>query len=590
MTEEFVYLEASGIPFAAILHRPDGPASEIAVLLLAPFGWEDIASYRPRRAWAEDLCAHGHPALRLDLPGTGESGGGPADPATWATWNAAVTVAAAWLRSEARAANVTALGIGLGGLLAYEAAVRGEVDDLVLWATPGRGRSLVREAVAFSAHETARIVEAGAPEPPPLPDGWLAPGGFLVSPETAAELRSVDLADGQLPGSVRVLLLDRDGVRPDAHLVDSIVGAGAELTVGSGGGYAAMLTDPDQARAPRDVFERTRVWLAQARPRQRAAVPAGGDAATVEAVVGPVRERAFLVAQPGGRLVGTLAEPIDGPTAPLTAVFLNAGAIRRVGPHRLWVDTARRWGARGVPSLRLDLEGIGDSDGDGELFADVAHFHGEQFFAQARAALDALQASGLGDRFILVGLCSGAYWAFHAALADDRVETAVMINPRVIYWDEQLEIARELRRTRLLVKPVTWKRVLRGDVSRERWATMARWLAGSPRRCARRVRRRDDQPFSVADRIAAAFDRVRERGLRARFVFCDGEPLHDELTRDGLLAQPERWPTVTVTRLPGRDHTLRPLWMHEHVVAALDGALAAELALAHAAVELSESP
>ena len=195
--------------------------------------------------------------------------------------------------------------------------------------------------------------------------------------------------------------------------------------------------------------------------------------------------------------------------------------------------------ALGVTSLRLDVEGIGDSDGDGELFGDVGYFHGAQFFEQTRTALDRLEEAGLGDRFVLVGLCSGAYWAFHAALADDRVAAALMINPRVIYWDEHLEIARELRRTRLLVKPVIWKRVLRGDVSFERWAAMARWFAAAPLRFVRRLRRARREPFSVAGRIAAAFDRVRERDLHARFLFCDGEPLFDELTRDGLLAQQE---------------------------------------------------
>jgi len=298
-----------------------------------------------------------------------------------------------------------------------------------------------------------------------------------------------------------------------------------------------------------------------------------------------VRERPFVIERPQGRLVGTLAVPSDGPSAPLTAVFLNAGAIRRVGPHRMWVDAARRWGLAGVTSLRLDLEGIGDSDGDGELFGDVAHFHGEQFFDQTRAALDALEAAGLGTRFILVGLCSGAYWAFHTALADDRVAAALMINPRVLYWDDNLEIARELRRTRLLVRPVTWKRVLRGDVSLARWATMARWLAGAPLRFARARREREQQPASVEDSIVAAFDRLADRDLRARFLFCDGEPLFDELTRAGLLDQHDRWPSISVRKLPGRDHTLRPLWMHEHVVAAMDEALDAELSLAGAAVE-----
>jgi hypothetical protein len=45
------------------------------------------------------------------------------------------------------------------------------------------------------------------------------------------------------------------------------------------------------------------------------------------------------------------------------------------------------------------------------------------------------------------------------------------------------------------------------------------------------------------------------------------------MTRDGLLSEHARWPNVAVSFLPGRDHTLRPLWMHRHVDAALDAAL-----------------
>jgi hypothetical protein len=388
-----------------------------------------------------------------------------------------------------------------------------------------------------------------------------------------------------------VLVLDRDGLKPDAGLIASIVDAGAELTVASGAGYSAMLTDPDQSQAPRAVFERTRAWLAAAdarSPAARSTRVAGArplDEEEEEVTVEGVRERPFVIERPQGRLVGTLSAPSDRTSAPLTAVFLNAGAIRRVGPHRMWVDAARRWGRQGVTSLRLDLEGIGDSDGDGELFGDVGYFHGAQFFEQTRVALDALEEAGLGNRFLLVGLCSGAYWAFHAALADDRVAAALMINPRVLYWDENLEIARELRRTRLLVRPVIWKRVLRGDVSLARWATMAGWVARTPLRLARARRTREEETVSVEAQIAAAFDRLRDRDLRSRFVFCDGEPLFDELTRAGLLAQEGRWPTVTLSKLPGRDHTLRPLWMHEHVVAAMDAALDAELSLAGAAVQ-----
>ena len=42
-------------------------------------------------------------------------------------------------------------------------------------------------------------------------------------------------------------------------------------------------------------------------------------------------------------------------------VIFNAGAVHRVGPNRMTVTLARRLAAMGLPSLRFDLEGLGDS-------------------------------------------------------------------------------------------------------------------------------------------------------------------------------------------------------------------------------------
>ncbi len=580
MSERFLYLGADDISFLAAYHAPIGDASRKAVLLVPPFGWEEISSFRPRRAWAEDLAAHGHAVLRFDLPGTGDSAGPSDDRELWGTWNSAVTTAADWLRGEADAQHLVAVGIGLGGLLAYEAALRRDVDDLVLWATPGRGRGLVRALSAFSVHETARIVEAGAPEPPPLPEGLLAPGGFVLSAETVAALRSVDLAGRPLSADSRVLLLGSDGVQPDPALVESLAAAGADVTASAGQGYASMLAAPDQARRPREVFEQVRGWLDEAPPPPGGAQspreqPDGSD----ELLAGGIRERPFIVQLESGRLVGILTEPVEGASAPLAAVFLNAGAIRRIGPHRMWVDAARRWALEGVASLRLDVEAIGDSDGDGERFRDVARFYDHRFDDQARAVLDALEARGIGSRFVLVGLCSGASLAFRTAVVDDRVAASLMLNPGVLFWDERVEIARELRRTRMLSKAVTWKRVLRGDVSSQRWVAVGRWLGRSPVRLVGALGRRSSTALPpVEERIAAAFDSLEVRGIRSRFLFCDGEPLLYELERAGLLSSHERWANVSLRRLPGRDHQLRPLWMHEHVVSAMDEALADELA------------
>jgi hypothetical protein len=334
-----------------------------------------------------------------------------------------------------------------------------------------------------------------------------------------------------------------------------------------------MLAEPDKSRSPEEVFATVQSWLEQlpATPG-RAGSPERPGTPSAELQFDTFTERPFTASAAAGRLVGISAVP-QGDPAPLTAVFLNAGAVRRIGPHRLWVDTARRWAVRGIPSLRLDLGGIGDSDGDSESLANVAEFYEPRYTDQVRAALDQLEQERLGERFVVVGLCSGSSWAFHAALADRRVEAAFMINPRILYWDEALDAARDLRRTRLLVKPVIWKRILRGDVSPGRVAAFLGWSAKAPLRAVTRRRTDRSQQSPTVELVAQAFDRLKADGAELRFFFCDGEPLRDEMTRDGLLSQHARWPNVAVSFLPGRDHTLRPLWMQQYVDAALDAAL-----------------
>jgi len=60
-------------------------------------------------------------------------------------------------------------------------------------------------------------------------------------------------------------------------------------------------------------------------------------------------------------------------------------------------------------------------------------------------------------------------------------------------------------------------------------------------------------------------------------LFAELEPQLHELDRDGYLSRLKRWPNVTIERLPGRDHTLRPRPMQDAAHAALDRMLSALL-------------
>ena len=579
MSDHVFYLDAGGEACHAVYRPAAGSRDRSAIVLIPLFGWEDLASYRSLRAWAGYLSERGHPVLRFDLPGTGTARTARLTAGAGRRWCTAASVAAQWIRAASTAPTVTVIGIGLGGLLAHEVGANGDAEQIVLWSSAVKGPTLLRAIRAFSTLETARMIETGAPAPPPLPQGALAPGGFLLAPETVEAISRVDLSSRRFPTGARALVLDRDGVELDSSLPVALRDSGVDVTTARSVGFATMLVDPDQARAPTAVFDRVQAWLDEGLEGDGVRRSPTHVPGTTELRSESVIEHPLVISRPFGRLTGVLAGPIDGRTAPLTMVFLNAGAIRRIGPHRMWVDAARRWAARGMPSLRLDLQGIGDADGNGQVLADVARFHDRRFTDDVRAVLDDLESRGVGKRFLLLGLCSGGFWAFQTALEDDRVASAVMLNPRVLYWSEEIEIARDLRRTRLLRHPRTWKRLARGDVPRGRWLAFAAWLVTGP---VRRLRRSAtfEERLPVEARIADAFDHLRAQDRRARFVFCDGEPLRDELTRADLLSQQARWPNVIAAFIPGRDHTLRPIWMHAHADAALDDAIEQELAIA----------
>jgi len=583
-----VYLRGPSLePVFCVLHPPtvQGPPRR-AVLICPPFGWEETCSYRARRDWAEHLAAAGHPALRIDLPGSGDSAGSARDPGRAAAWTQAIVAASGWLADNAEGAGVAAIGIGLGGLLLCQAAAEGApIDEAVLWAVPARGRTLVRELSTFARMEASKWAAAeGEPESTAIDEGAISAGGFLLSGQSTRDLQEIDLTKLEIPAGRmrRVLLLERDGIAPDQRLRAHLEGRDAHVSVLPAQGYGVMMMPPHEADSPAAVFAQTCAWLAQNSPSDHAApadnrpggAPKPGEqieaVERIEVSFGGVliRETPITIEQPFGRLFGVLVEPCEGPRAALAALLLNAGAHRRIGQGRMWVTAARRWAARGVPTLRLDLEGIGDAEGDGSRFNRNARaLYTSELVDQTLAAVDAMDARELGPCYMLAGLCSGAYWAFHAALRDERVSAALMLNPQTLFWDASLSTARVLRRG-------SRKKLLRGEVPLGRVLKLAVRI---PIVLLRRAHTRLLARARGGSELDRALDRLRDAGKQVRFMFSGPEPLREELEREGRDQNGERWPNVGFDFIPGDDHILRAPQSQRLTHDALDRALEREL-------------
>jgi dienelactone hydrolase len=549
-----IYFETGLDPVFGLLSLPAvGARLRTAVVICPPWGWDDVSSYRSRRRWATTLAEAGHPTLRFGLPGADNSGGGPSDPARVDAWVAAVSTAAAKLRETYEPNQVAAVGVGLGGLLAQEAIARGaEIDEIVLWGSPPSGRAFSRQALAFSNMQEWSAEEAE------LPEGWIEAGGFLLSAETIAALRGISPWPPPESPLRRALLLERDGTAVEAKVRDGLTAAGVEVSTGAGRGWGLMVSHPERSSLPLEVVGAVETWLRRGEEEEAS----GGDRLAGEPkapawargeldllVEGrPIKESPLLVEQGFGQSFGVLTVPSKGAGTDLCAVFLNAGAVRHVGPNRMWVETGRRWAAAGIPSLRVDLEAIGEADGDESRLLEVSEFYTERYEHQVGRVLDALQSRGVGNRFLLVGLCAGAYWSFRAALSDDRVEAAVLLNAGALRWHPEILGEREARKISQIRHWRRWKKLLRGDIGRERLGSFLRSLL---RRLSRRAGGRRD--------FDADLDRLRERGTRLSMAFSGSESLAAELESEAIPSRLERWPNVTIQALPGEDHTLRPL-------------------------------
>lgn len=581
-----VWLALEPDPVLCHLHTPPpGRATSAGVVIVPPFGWDEMCSYRGRRAWASELAAAGYPTLRFDLPSTGDSGGSPRDPGRVAAWTHAVAQTAAWLREQTGVTRVTAIGIGLGGMLSVSAvAADAAIDDLVLWDVPARGRNLVRALRAQSAMIAGRH-PADIKAAPALEEGAFEATGFLISAETRRALDELDLTALTLPAQThrRALLLTRDAIAVDRRLREYLERSGVEVTLAEGQGYAALMSPPQESLIPDEVIGATLNWLAlepgigpsdpgsagtSAELEHDAILLAAGDA--------PVRERPLVLRTSRGELAAILSEPAGIPAAPICAVLLNAGALRRTGPSRTWVELARGWAARGVPTVRADLEGIGDSDGAEHMYPCDADLYGHQLLDQTAELLDGLERRGLPNRFVLAGLCSGAYWSLHTALRDRRVVAVSLVNVFPMTWSDELDDETRTRRVIASLRGRAWRRLVRGDVNRQELRVALRNLA--PRRLLATGRGvAEAEHLASVDRV---LDALREQRTQTLLLTGREQPLAVQFERDGHFERLAEWPNLAYEEIPSGDHQFRAVWVQQSVKASLDRGLERALAAA----------
>ena len=170
-------------------------------------------------------------------------------------------------------------------------------------------------------------------------------------------------------------------------------------------------------------------------------------------------------------LMGIITDP---PKAPRdenfpAVIFLNAGIVHRVGPHRMFVKMARSLANLGFVALRFDHSGIGDSKARNDRLS-----FEQSSVSETREAMDCLSTIRGRKRFVLVGLCSGTPTSFRTACLDPRVvglillngvlESPDKINQEVISYVLNHKIARSYWQGKLF-HPPSWLKVISGKAN-----------------------------------------------------------------------------------------------------------------------------
>jgi alpha-beta hydrolase superfamily lysophospholipase len=567
--------------FGWVHHPPERVvAKSVGLLICKPFGYEAICAHRSLRHFADAAAGAGVSTLRFDYDGTGDSAGSDTDPDRWRSWVQSVHRAAEELKRHARVDRLCLLGIRLGATLAACAAVeRDDIIGLAAVAPVTKGAAWLREV-----HALEQAMGFAGPPPGPEPPSSRESVGFVITDDTAAVIRALDLLTLARPPARDVLIVDRAELPSAARWAERLTETGAHSEYRQMRGYREMMLDPHEAAVPVEIIGSFVEWLRERTtnipPRQVSPPPRQSKAGPVLVAPGVVETIGYL--DDTNDVVGVVTAPADRSRSARGIMLLNSGAIVHIGPSRLYVDLARRWASQGFVVLRFDQPGLGDS----------LPFSGEQenvVYAPSAVAGVALANDFLRRDFgahevQAVGLCSGAYHALKAAVAQVPLRGVALVNPLVFFWKPGMSLAyppyqvaeAAARYKRSVFQLDKWKKFFSGKVSLRAFAQVvvqrSLMRAGS---IARDVARAVGKP--MREDLGVELESIAERGVALSFVFAAGDPGEDLLRFQGgrsvrRLASQER---LRIHRIEGPNHAFTPVWTRR----VLEQVLEAELGL-----------
>jgi exosortase A-associated hydrolase 1 len=240
-------------------------------------------------------------------------------------------------------------------------------------------------------------------------------------------------------------------------------------------------------------------------------------------------------------------------------LIVVGGPQYRIGSHRQFVLLARALAQAGIPAMRFDYRGMGDSDGPFRGF--------EHIDADIAAAVAAFRAHCPAlEEIVLWGLCDAASAILFYAHRDPAIDGIVLLNPWVrTDAGEAKTYIKHYYRGRLADREF-WRKTLAGKL--EIGASMRSFLSLARRALPKTGGSADPTQVSLPERMALGLDRYDGRVL---LIMC-GNDLTAREFDEAAKASPG-WqrllaaPRVTRHDLAEADHTFSSLAWRTEVAA-----------------------
>lgn len=568
------YFGAKDKPLLGWLHTTDSKQHlNTGVIVCPPLAVEYMNSYRSLRYVADYFALAGIPALRFDYHGTGDSSGIEEDENRIEDWLNSIEQACTQLKTMTGCSKVGLFGLRMGATLASVFAESNPIDFLTVWAPLYSGRSYVREIKLLQMAGTNQLDD----------NSLLEAGGMGYWPQTVANLANINLTN-IIPKAKNILIVPRDEQMSDTKLCDAWQAKSLNVEQKTYLGSSNILIDAHLTTIPHQSIQKMVQWAKKAcdtyvTPNVTKAssqqflstaniLHTSGCNQKQNPEYSKVQESIFYFGE-NNQFFGILTESEKSKNCQQPTVIIpNSGANHRVGPSRLYVILARELSLLGFRCLRIDVPGIGDSIISNLETENVEYINSASNVIST--AIQTLESNYKNNKFISMGLCSGAYFSFHAALdlTEINIIESILINPLTFYWDKGMSVhnspTKEFSKwnwyKEALTRKDSWKKLLQGKVNyksllqaiinRIQIKVLSKFSRITPNSTVKDVDRH-------RHKLGADLTKITSNNTHIQFILARSDPGYDILMTNAgkVVKQCRKENTIHLNFIENADHT-----------------------------------